>query len=244
MDFALLFRLLGLFLGLALGLLSYRIFVFTRGASDGWKYITAAGMLLFLWAVGQLFYKVLGLPDVFKEALGFICFSVISIAVVASFASFLKDFGYKSGFFTMRNMLILYGVYWAVFLVLNFLVFSYTSVIRELAGIAHFSLTVVVGIGGIYPAYRLWKGSKKWMWLQIFLFALLVPIGVLLGAYTSGCCEQPLAVCQGLNLDYAEILPVACIPAILALSKYYHALILLGLIFVTLGFYGFWRKLR
>ena len=184
------FRLLSIVLGLVLGFFSYKIYATTKnGTNSGWFYMSVAGLMLCIWACLQAITVLFFDLPTLKIISSLVCFSVISLVVPLGIINLNKSFKIDiPKFFGEKSMYLIYFSLWAVFIVFNLVIWRFNSVLMELAGIAHLMLSLMFFFS-LYPAYKLWRTTKVWTWLLIFLFVFFTAISIIPGAYTSGCCN-------------------------------------------------------
>jgi hypothetical protein len=256
MELFVVFRLLSIVLGLVLGFFSYKIYITTKdGTNRGWFYLSVAGLMLCIWACVQAITVIFfDLPTV-KIISSLVCFSVISLVVPLGIINLNKSFRIETHkFFSEKSLYIIYLGLWTVLIFFNLIIWQFSSILMEFAGIAHLMLSFMF-IFALYPAFKLWRTTKVWTWLLIFLFVIFTAVSIIPGAYTSGCCNDRKAnvlnsindanvnACEKLQLDYAEIIPLQCSNDALLITKNYHYLLLTGIVIAVVAFYGLWRKI-
>ncbi|MFW5990941.1 MAG: hypothetical protein ACOCQX_01800 [Candidatus Nanoarchaeia archaeon] len=249
MDIAILFRLTGIFVGILLGVFSTLIFINTRGGSKGWKYIAGAGVIFFLWSITQLIFTMFYEWYEIKVFMSFITWVVVGTFMPLGYMRLGLDFGQKMPrFFSPKPFLITVGVLWALLLILNLVVMPFTSILQEIAGVAHIIMTVMLWAGAVYPVYLLWKASRNWVWLFLLLFAVFLPIGSGLGSYSHACCshseEQFEDACAEISVHYADVVYLPCSQGALGVAKLYNLIELPFIVLLAIGHIGIWKQLR
>ncbi len=248
MELATIYRIVAIFLGLLIGFFSYRIYKLTKGSSKCWKYISLAGMVLFIWAGIQMpIMLTFDLPAL-RDISSMIAWIVLGIIIPISYVLLNQTFGIKlPKLYTVKNIMLAYSLLWAILMIYNFMTSSTKNILIELSSISHIVLFVMFLIA-IYPSILLWQNTKKWPWLFIMIFTIVMGFGIILSNYTSACCYEgnPLVKdsCGEYTSTYSMAFPYSCSADFLGFAKKNHFIQIFGLVSAIIGFYGLWTKLR
>ena len=247
MDLFIIFRLVSVILGLAIGFFSFRIYQITKGSS-AWFYMVLGGTFLCIWACLQSIF-ILWFPEmrILTILSSLICFSVISYVVPIAIVKLNNSFGISlPKFFSEKSITVLYIVFWLVLLVIN-LIMPFANLLMELAGIAHLMMTIMLIII-IYPTYLLWKKTKVWIWMLLLLFVIIGAFSIGMGAYKGGCCNDHKldsgSVCDTIKMDYSETIPLPCNSTAVSISALDSIPLTISVLLVVVAFYGMWRRLK
>lgn len=243
MEIMALFRIAAIFLGLVFGFFSYRIFILTKGSSNGWTYMSIAGIVLSFWAIIQVAFIE---NFLIVNLTSFVGFTAIGVLLPLGFITLNRNFGIQlCSFFSGKSLAGFYAGGWAILLILNLLVLKPAFPLAELAGIAHFLLRVMA-LYTIYPLFKMWRQRGRWFWLLNVIFVTLIGVSIIMGAYFAGGCEkmdEPIEMCNSLSTHYSEILPMPYPEGVVSVTSFYHGLLLPGLVAGAIGFVGIWRQL-
>lgn len=258
-------------LSLSCGFFCIGIYTVARNsANKGWIYMAFTGGVLSLWSFVQTIGYAFGPSDYLpiimyiKTISSIVCCFLIGILVPLSIIKLNETFNFKMPLiFTKKNIYAFFTAMYVIFLSIYFITHPITDVInlsflqmlKVLAGVANLALIFIFTLS-LQPAYILWKNTKVWIWLIFFMFIPFVIIAQILNTPFAGCCNQFIPelakscnyilnagtmVCRQ---DLAEIIPIACSPIIIGLSKFYQLFMLVAVVLGTVSFYGIWKTLK
>ncbi len=260
--FTIVFRLLAIFSGVFLAIMSYLIYKNTRGATKGYSYLAYFGISLFLWSsTAMIFKKLEWTAMIFKklewflirEISGIIFLFMIGFFVTKAFSKLVEDFGVtKPSWVSVKGALyFVVGVHILV-LALNLMFFfgdflEFNTALQKLLSIAHWSLSFSF-LYAIFPTYYLMKATKKSPWILAFLFSVVIAFSLNIGQYYDGCCgisgklsDQP--ICEQYDLDYMRTYDVPCNTGIVKAGIIYQMYLIVGIILIDVSFFQLWRRL-
>lgn len=239
---ALLFRVLGMVVGLALAFFSFRIMKATKGATKGWLIFCIAGLFFFLWTS---FMSLFTITDIYVgRVITSILFIPGTVVLAMGSAKLVEDFGIiKPKLISAKNYLIMNLSFIVVFAILLFI---FNDDILQVILTSVFIDAIIANIMAMVALFYLWKTTRKYIWISFFVFTLLFSLGQVSSIYSGNCCTGELSdlkICEGYELDYTDILNIPCNAALVNVSMIgYNLLTISGLILV-INFFYLWRKL-
>jgi hypothetical protein len=251
-----LFRIASIFMGILVAYFTYRIYVMTKGGSKGWKYMAITGASLFLWATFQVIFSLFITGDLarfIRIISGTILFPIITIYGLLCPIALLKDMEIKKHkFLTERNAWYYFLSLMILLLFYNLLLIFPQEIFSELLSVAH-DLVPLCFIFATYGYYLLWKGTKKGVWIVMYLGTLLIVVGTILNSLSANCCGTPdisqnlKSLCQeGYRYDYVASTPIPCelIKGILPFAFRGSLFILIGVVFYLATFYKIYTSME
>ncbi len=244
MELMTFFRIFTIFLGTILGILSYKIFVLTKGSIRSWIYLVISGFTIAAWAILQTALPDMSLVVNLSSIIGYI---IIAIFLPLGFIRLSNNFGIELNWlFTAGFMIPAYCTLWVVLLIVNLIILPYSEIMPVLAGISHI-LLALMSIYMAYPLYRIFEQTRKWFWGLMFVFSILLGVGIFLGAYFAGACEanpEVSELCEDFSTHYSEVVPLPYLQGLVDFASLYHILLFGALIFASFGLYGTMRNLK
>jgi len=246
---SIIFRLLVIPIGLLIAFFSYRIYVLTKGGSNGWKYMAMSGLSFSFWAMSQIIFKYLIDSAVMRMSIGSFLFGIIIIFGPLSPIILARDLklSEKARLMTMKRYIYYIIPLTAIIIAYN-MIDPYFIILSEVISIFHVMLGLAL-ITMSYALFFLWKETKNRAWLFIFSFIAIVTISVFMGVYSGNCCGangeySGSPVCSSYTNDYVTVTPVICTASILPITLQWNTFMIVGVLLGVVGFYLLWRPMN
>lgn len=171
--------------------------------------------------------------------------AIVTLSILAA-NIFIKDFGLKQRFFSVRNVLIFMG--WVFVIVLGYNLTGFTAFWAQKFYSIAILLLVIGYILNLVPMSKLTvaTGKSQWFFLKLGWFLNALLIFSLLGG---NCCDisemvegTAIEACGG-DVVFVKILPIACYSGFIDLYKLGLLAILVGGPFIVLAEGMFWYKI-
>lgn len=245
--FSLVFFFILLILSIAGLIFSILLSRATKGATKAWQYLAIFGgtnAILGILGLIRNFAADWFLQLVF--ALQSVCILVIATFAVLSATTFVKDFGIKQSYLTARNVLTFLVLLFIVVLAYNINNFN-AYWFQTIYSISILILTLSYLLM-LLPLGKLSIKTKKAPWFILlagFFFDFLLIIS-LLGGH---CCKISQLLAGKLSahcakdMVFVNILPLPCIPQLVALYKIGLLSVALASILIVIAIGMFWYRI-